>query len=141
MKQRFYVNVISKEIKLAAEIAKKLLSDKSPMLNDLSMQKFAYNSGTGLEVYNKIVGCDKILPIFTYRPFNPFTLAVGYYDGKAIHINIRKLPSLDLKDLVGLLCHEYLHAVGFTHGNNYKTQNKILYSVPYYVSENIGLWL
>jgi predicted metallopeptidase len=112
------------------------------MLHDISNKdNFKYNSGTGDEIVNKILKCDKIAPIFFYKPFNPFTKAMGYSDGKAIYLNSRKFKDFSFNDLVGLLCHEYLHMVGFSHGNNYKTEEKCLYSVNYFVSENMSKWI
>lgn len=115
----------------------------SPMIESISKKNdWKYNSGTGEEIAVKLalLFC-KPLPVFTYRPKNPFTRAVGYYDGKAMHINIKKLAYMEHKDIVANLLHEYAHHCGYGHGNNYKTQEKCLYSVPYFISENVGKWL
>jgi hypothetical protein len=82
------------------------------------------------------------LPIFTYRPWNQLTRAIGYYDGKAIHLNLRKLPSLSIKELVSNLVHEHAHYAGFTHGNNFPSEHKNQFSVPYFLSQGIlqGRW-
>jgi len=85
--------------------------------------------------------CEKVAPIFFYKPFNVFSKAMGYSDGKAIYLNSRKFKDFSFNDLVGLLLHERLHMVGFSHGNNYKTAEKCLYSVNYFVSENIERWI
>ena len=143
---KFQVNIISKEVKAAAMVAENLFHPCSEMMDELRVKDdFKYNSGTGSEIVSKILGFNKTIQVFSYRPRNPFTKAVGYFDGKAIHINVNKISSLTHSDLVGMLCHEYLHFVGFNHGTgwrrNYKTQDKVLYSLPYFVSENIGRWL
>ena len=140
--KRFENRTLDKNINAATIIASNLLEINSEMLHDIfNKNDFKYNSGTGNEIVNKILKCDKISPIFFYKPFNPFTKAMGYSDGKAIYLNSRKFKDFSFNDLVGLLCHEYLHMVGFSHGNNYKTEEKCLYSVNYFVSENIGKWI
>lgn len=139
---RFDNRTLDKSINAAIVISNSILGPHSEMLHDISNKDdFKYNSGTGDEIVNKILKCDKIAPIFFYKPFNPFTKAMGYSDGKAIYLNSRKFKDFSFNDLVGLLCHEYLHMVGFSHGNNYKTEEKCLYSVNYFVSENIGKWI
>ena len=74
--------------------------------------------------------------IYTYKPWYVFSAAIAYYDGKAIHFNIRKLSS-DPHELAATLIHEWSHHVGFKHGNNYKTEDKCKFSVPYFLSENV----
>jgi hypothetical protein len=124
-------------------VANKLLKDGSLMMDELYMKDdFKYNSGSGFKVFHAINDCAKIAPVYFYKPFNPFTKAMGYSDGKAIYLNSRKFSSFSFAYLVGLLCHEWLHlGPGFSHGNNYKTKEKCLYSVNYFVSENIAKWL
>lgn len=130
------------EITKAILKAEKLFRPDSTMMFDICKKNdFKYNSGTGEEVFQRIVNYKETVPVFTYRSRNPFTRALGYSDRYGIHINTRKLQGMSIQTLVGLLCHEYLHQVGFSHGNNFKTQDKVLYSVPYFVSENIGRWL
>jgi hypothetical protein len=75
-------------------------------------------------------------------PFNPFTKAIAMTDGDgSIHFNIYKLKSGAVADLVATICHEYGHLCGFGHGNNYKTNYKCEWSLPYYLSENVSRWL
>lgn len=140
--KRFNVNVISKEVIEAAKVAERLLSPGSLMLEEIRLKNdFKYNSGTGEEVYQKIVNCDAIVPVFTYRPKWRFTKAIGYFGRDAVHINIYKLDELEHNELVGLLVHEWLHKAGFGHGNNYKTKEKVLFSVNYFASENVSRWV
>ena len=136
----------SARVQIAALNASRLLSPESSMVTELRAKNdWAYGVKSGEQVYQKIKACDKVLPIYIYRPWNIFTRAIGYFDGKAIHLNKYKLKSLSITQIKGLLCHEWLHAAGFNHGTgwraNYKTKHKVNHSVPYYVSENIGRWL
>lgn len=144
---RFVNQTIHKEIDHAIKDATRLLSTNSSMLDDVRKKDdFEYDSGKG-EWIAATLWLYEINPIqiLTYRPWNPYTRAIGYWDGRKIHINVRKLSSLDHQDLVGLLLHEWSHKKGFTHGTgptaNYKTEHKCLYSVPYYLSENVEKWL
>ena len=140
--KRFENKTLDKNINAVIIKANELLVNNSPMMLEiLHKNDFKYESGSGEEVFEKILNCKKVAPIFFYKPKNPFTRAMGYSDGKAIYLNSRKFKDFSFNDLVGLLCHEYLHMVGFSHGNNYKTEEKCLYSVNYFVSENIGKWI
>lgn len=124
-----------------------LLKPGSRMTRELiNKNDFKYGSGTGAEVVLKLVfGTYKTIPVFTYRPKNPFTKAIAYRDTKGIHFNIYKLPGLTTVDIAGTLLHEMAHEKGYNHGTgwfaNRKTQDKCLFSVPYYLSENVGRWL
>jgi hypothetical protein len=141
--KRFKNNVISKKVSDAIIDAEKLFLPDSLMMNEIiNKNDFKFNSGRGNEIFCRIMNYKGIAPVFTYRPKWPWTKALGYSGNGAIHLNVYKLDSLTHADLVGLLCHEYLHEVGFSHGNNFKTKEKILYSVNYYVSEGIssGKW-
>lgn len=129
-------------ISALARKASALLEVDSPLMDDIRQKNdFKYNSKSGLDVCLKFYSCKKVAPIFFYRPLNPFTKALGYSDGKAIHLNIKKFSSLNEAQIIGLLCHEYAHIAGFSHGNNYKTEEKCLFSVPYWISENINKYL
>ena len=139
---RFDNRTLDPRITEACLVAERLLTSMSKMMIELEEKNdWKYNSGTGKEVYKKLNDYKEPIKVFTYKPFNPWTAAVGYFDGESIHINIRKLPDMTVSDIIANLCHEYSHYCGFTHGNNYKTQDKCLYSVPYYISENIPKWL
>ena len=139
---RFENRTLDKSINAVIIKANELLYPNSAMLRELiDKNDFKFNSGDGKDVVSKIVYCKKVAPIFFYKPFNRFSKAMGYSDGKAIYLNSRKFKDFSFNDLVGLLIHEYLHMVGFNHGNNYKTQEKCLYSVPYYLSENVSRWI
>ena len=138
-----FVNLTSYRCLAAAiDAAERQLSPNSRMMSELvSKNDWKYGAGTGEEVSRQLLKCQKIVGIYTYRPWWPWSKACAYFDGRAIHLNRYKFKKLTFEQVVGILCHEYAHAAGFTHGNNYKTAEKCLYSVPYYVSENIGRWL
>jgi hypothetical protein len=138
---RFKNCVIDNNIPHAIKQVEKLLEVDSLMIKELqSKNDWKFNSGTAGEVIVKLLEEREPIKIYTYRPWNPFTKAIGYYDGTAIHININKLDSFDFKELCGLLLHEYAHYCGFKHANNFKSKEKCLYSVPYFLSENIDRW-
>lgn len=138
---RFENCTLHHNISHAIEQVEKLLHPSSKMIKELSQKNdFKFNSGLGSDVVLRLLTLGKTLKIFTYRPWNPFSRAMGYYDGKAIHININKIDSFDYGEICGLLLHEYAHHCGFAHGNNFPSKEKNLYSVPYFLSTNITKW-
>ena len=139
---RFSNMTTQQKISDAIKIAEKLLEYNSKMLIEISKKDdFEFNSGKGVEVALALHAERSLVKVFTYKPKLPWSKAIGYSDGKAIYVNIRKLPDMSVVDVASNLIHEYAHYCGFSHGNNYKTQDKVLYSVPYYLSENIKNWL
>ena len=139
---RFKNNTLNKEISLAIKIAESLLNPNSPMIKELlKKDDFKFNSGSGSEVVLRLLAQREVINVFTYRSKLPWSKALGYFDGKAIYINVRKLPGLDLIELASLILHEYAHYCGMNHGNNFKTQEKALFSVPYFISENVHRWI
>lgn len=140
---RFHNRTLSKEINGAIIKANDLFNPESLMMKELLFKNdFKFGSGTGYQVCKKIDLCEIVAPVFFYKPRNPWTKAMGYSDSNGIHLNSRKFQWFSHSALVGLLCHEWLHfGPKFSHGNNYKTKEKCLYSVNYFVSENIEKWL
>lgn len=138
-----FLNLSGKrELEIAANEATRLLHPSSSMMRELIQKNdWKYNSGPGSDVVAKLAAPRPAIEVFTYRPVNPWTSALGYFDGRRIHVNIRKLPTLSAIDLIGLMLHEWSHYCGLSHGNNFKTQEKCLYSVPYFASENVERWL
>jgi predicted metallopeptidase len=121
--------------------ASALLEMDSVMMADIRCKNdWKFESGSGLEVSLKIYKCDKVAPIFFYKPKWRFSKAMGYSDGKAIHLNSYKFDSFSDADIIGLLCHEWLHFL-FSHGSNYPSELKNKHSVNYFVSSNISRWL
>lgn len=131
--------VIHPEVAFAIKQVEKLLTKESTMIKELSGKK-DWKFGS-IDVVYKLLMDKEPVSVFTYKPWNPFTKAVGYFDGKAIYINVKALEKFDFAQICGLLLHEYSHYCEFNHGNNYKTEEKCLYSVPYYLSENITKWV
>lgn len=144
---RMFVNyTVYKELDEAIKIATSLLEANSRMmLGLLDKNDFKFNSGKGVEVYRRLVKCDKVAAVYTYRPKNPFTKAVAYREGDNIFFNVYKVKKLNVLDFASTLLHERAHMAGFNHGTgyfqNWVTDEKLLYSVPFYLSENIGKWL
>jgi len=142
-----YVDYTDREIIVKAiSIAERLLRGDSPMMKEIKAKNdWKYNSGSGDNVY---INLRKILPpiaVKLYKSRNPWSAAIAYYDGEAIYFNTRKLSN-NIVDIVATLVHEYSHHCGFHHNSrnwwgrdtsNYKTEHKCLYSVPYWLSENI----
>lgn len=140
--KRFKNNVISKKVAEAIIVAERLLLSDSAMISELQgKDDFRFNSGNGFEICHKILACTVVAPVFTYRPKWRFSKAIGMTQNGAIHLNIYKLEALSHVELTGLLVHEYFHMCNFGHGNNYKTAEKVKFSVPYFASENISRWL
>jgi hypothetical protein len=139
---RFINNTLNPEIDYAIQIANSLLNEDSPMIKAvLNKTDWKYNSGTPTAIAHKLLEARNPINIYAYADYN--TKAIGYFDGKNIYVNTAK--GIKGIDLVGILIHEYSHYCGFNHGTgwfrNYKTKAKCLYSVPYYLSENIYLWV
>jgi hypothetical protein len=122
--------------------AEAMLSPDSPLMKELfAKDDFKFDSGRGSEVCGKLVLCPAVAPVYFYRPVNPWTSAMGYSANGEIHFNTRKFNSFSFSDVVGLLLHEYAHVAGFGHGNNFKTKEKVDFSVPYFLSENVARFL
>jgi hypothetical protein len=140
---RFKNMTFHKQIDEAIKDAERLLSPDSLMMKELlGKNDFAFELGSGMKIAATLMlGTSHYVNIFTYRPIIPWSKAIGYFDGKNIHINARKLPKMSHADLVANLLHEYAHAVGFGHGNNRKTEFKVNRSVPYWLSENVTKWI
>ena len=141
---KFLNNTDSISIDAAIKDAETLLQPSSNIFKDiLNKNDWKYNSGNGSEIVTKLLIPKTPIDVYYYKPIYPWSAALGYFDGEAIHINYRKL--LNHTALVGLLLHEYAHYCGFNHGigpsRNYKSKDKILHSVPYWLSENAGKYL
>lgn len=144
---RFNNKTNNSDIATAITLAEKLLSEDSKMMQEIRHKNdFKFNSGSGEEVFNTLKTPPPWpIPIYTYRPKNPFTKAIAYRDSFGIHFNVYKIKKLETVSMTGTLLHELSHDEGFNHGTgwfaNYKTKEKCLYSVPYFISENISKWL
>jgi hypothetical protein len=139
---RFNNKSISREISIATEKADELLNIDSVAMNEVWLKRdWKFTNINSSKIVEFLTRPRLTVDVYTYKPFNPWTKAIAYFDGKAIHFNIRKLPNLSVAEITGTLLHEYAHYCGFTHGNNFKTKEKCLYSVPYFLSENVHKWL
>lgn len=136
---RFRNCVIDKNVDFAIKQVEKLLTAESTMIKELS-SKTDWKYGAE-NVVAKLLEKVEPISVFTYRPWNPFTKAVGYFDGKAIYISVKALENFNYEDLCGLLLHEYSHYCGYSHGNNFKNDDKCKHSVPYFLSSNITRWI
>lgn len=117
-----------------------LLNANSSLIQDIfNKNDWLYDSGKGSEIVLKLLKKRDPVDVYFYKPIYPWSSAIGHFDGEAIHINFKKI--LNHNALVGLLLHEYAHYCGFSHGSNYKSKQKTLYSVPYWLSENVGNYL
>ena len=131
--------VIDNKVAHAIRQAEELLRKDSTMIKELSGKKdFKFES---VDVVYKLLMDKDPVSVFTYKSWNPFTKAIGYFDGKAIFLNVKFLEKFDFSQVCGTLLHEYAHYCGFKHGNNFKTEEKCLYSVPYFLSENVTKWI
>ncbi len=134
----------------ACRIAEDLINNPlSQMHQDLLRVDYYFrwswdNKGSNLsdqvECRFRIINGPEEVKVFTYRPKWPFTKAVAYADKKGIHFNIYKVDKTDLASKVGTLLHEYAHKCEFGHGNNFKTEEKVKFSIPYWLSSNVSRW-
>jgi hypothetical protein len=139
---RFRNCIISNEIDHAVKQVEKLLTPESTMIKELiGKDDFKYGAKYGADVVTKLLEYRDPINVYSYKPFNPFSSAVGYFDGKAIYISTKALNTFDFEKFCGLLLHEYAHYCGFKHGSNFPSGDKRKFSVPYYLSSNITKWV
>lgn len=144
-----------KSLILANYIATWMLTPSSEFLRDLSQKNdWKWDNATGLKVEQALLSGSH-LGVGFYRSANPWSAAVAYYDGKKFYFNLRRFDGYRLDtlwessdeykrgvaSLVATLLHEFAHHAGFTHGDNYWSEEKSKYSVPYYISDNVYKWL
>lgn len=143
MSKRFENKTLSTQVYLAIAEAEVLLHPNSPMMVELEKKDdWKYGTlGSGADVVANLCTERAPISVFTYRPWNLFTRAMGYRDGNSIFINLYKLDGFNHADLVGLLLHEMAHVCSYQHGNNWPSQDKNKHSVPYWLSSNVGRYL
>lgn len=140
MISRFSNQTDSEQVQVAIYVAEQLLMPNSKAMMVIHEKNdFKYSSGEGYQVHDKLVSEKPLVKVAFYKPMYPWSSALGYFDGDRIFINYRKI--LDHKALVGLLLHEYAHYCGFHHSGNLISKEKIRYSVPYFLSSNVGAWI
>ncbi len=141
--KRFTLQAINQNLVKAKEIAESLLTANSKMMTDLAYKSdWAYPPiYSGQALVNLLIQEREPVAITTYRPWYWRSPVIAYHQSGVIHFNDRKFYQLDHISMTGTLLHEYAHYCGLSHGNNYKTNHKVQFSVPYYISENIKLWI
>jgi hypothetical protein len=124
-----------------------LLLPHSKMTKELwHKNDWRYNSGTfGTVVLNKLL-LDSAPVSVHIVPKKRKTSAVAYTQNGEIFLYDDYIVNGLRENIVGTLLHEYAHCQGFNHfsffgTSNYKTKAKCLYSVPYFLSENVSRWL
>lgn len=143
--KRFNLCAIDTKLSIAIELSNNLLTGPSKLLNNILMKDdWKYNSGDGVSVFSSLIKARP--PINIYIAASKKTKAVAYFQNGSIYIYQSYLDSCATGDLVGTILHEYAHYCGFNHNSafgtsNFKTQSKCLYSVPYYLSENVSKWI
>jgi hypothetical protein len=143
--KRFNNCAVSGKLELAITSATLLLEEPSKLYNDVFYKNdWKYNSGSGIDVYKSLY--KEKTPINVYVVPSKNTKAVAYFQNGNIYIYQSYLDTASITNLVGTLLHEYAHYCGFNHNSsfgtsNFKTKAKSLYSVPYYLSENVSRWV
>jgi hypothetical protein len=143
--KRFNLCAISTKLEIAMDEVRYLLSYNTPMMVDiLGKQDWKYNSGTGLAIRDSLLKERDVINVYVAPSKN--TKAVAYFQNGNIYIYQSYLDTALLVELAGTLLHEYAHYCGFNHNSsfgtsNFKTKAKCLYSVPYYLSENVARWI
>jgi hypothetical protein len=124
-------------INIAVAIANGELKSSSPLMVAISKKhdwKYVEWPTSGFDVVNQLLSGPKQVNVFLYRPLNPWSSARAKFQNGAIHLNVHYVnkKTTTIQKLIGSLVHEYCHAAGFGHGNNYRTKNKERYSVPFW---------
>jgi len=107
----------------------------------LDKNDWKYNSGTGKKVYLQLTEQRQFVSVYVKKG-NPKSAAIGAYSKGVITLYEHYVERATVDDLRASLRHEYAHYAGFGHKSgpfgltsNYKTKDKCLYSVPYWLSE------
>jgi hypothetical protein len=137
--------VISKEVASAIKVATDLLSPHSLMIKELSSIKNHFKYDTPDNFVELLLQQREPINVYTYRSKKPWSRVIGYFSNGKIYLNVKKLPTMEHKEIVGFLLHEYAHYCGLNHGTgftrNYITEEKLVYSVPYFLSTCVERWL
>jgi hypothetical protein len=143
--KRFNLCAVSTKLEIAIHDAQNLLNHNTRMINEIvDKQDWKYNSGTGLAIKDSLLKERDVINVYVVPSKN--TKAVAYFQNGNIYIYQNYLDTVLFANLVGTLLHEYAHYCGFNHNSsfgtsNFKTKAKCLYSVPYYLSENVARWV
>jgi hypothetical protein len=143
--KRFNLCAISSKLEIAIDEVKYLLSRNTPMMVEiLEKNDWKYNSGTGFSIHDSLLKERDVINVYLVP--SKKTKAVAFFQNGNIYIYQSYLDSSSIAQLAGTLLHEYAHYCGFNHNSsfgtsNFKTKSKCLYSVPYYLSENVEKWV
>lgn len=126
----------------AIRLAEDDLIPGSPLLWELSAKNdWKYNSGTGQKVFFQLTQERPLVSVYMAKG-NPNSAALGMYSNGVITFYEHYVESATINQLRASLRHEFAHYAGFNHHSgfrgltsNYKTKDKCLYSVPYWLSE------
>jgi hypothetical protein len=142
---RFRNCIIGKELSNPIQVIESLLTPYSVMTKDLKKNADIFKYDTPKNFIELLLGKKEPIGVFTFKPKNPWSKVIGYYQNGKIHLNIKKLPFMTENEIIGFLLHEYAHYSGLNHGSgplrNYITEDKLKYSVPYYLSQNVKKWI
>lgn len=105
----------------------------------LDKNDWKYGAGTGKQVYLKLTEERPLVSVYVKKG-NLKSAAIGSYSNGVITLYEHYVERATVEELRASLRHEYAHYAGFNHHSafgtsNYKTKEKCLYSVPYWLSE------
>lgn len=105
----------------------------------LDKNDWKYNAGTGQKVYLLLTQERPLVSVYMTKAKKK-TAALGVYSNGVITFYEHYVETATIEELRRSLRHEYAHYAGFNHfssfmTSNYKTKDKCLYSVPYWLSE------
>lgn len=116
-----------------------LVEHSDLMLLVADKKDWRYNAGTGAKVWLQLTQERPLVSVYVKKG-NPKSAAIGSYSDGVITLYEHYVERATLEELRASLRHEYAHYAGFNHfsswgTSNYKTKDKCLYSVPYWLSE------
>lgn len=135
------------KVSMAAAVVSELLTEKSPLIQEVKFKKFKYGSGTGYSVAENLLSLSGLVDIKLYYPRYKNSNAIGHFSEGNIFLNAYRAEGLMMNDLIGFILHELAHKLGYHHKswiwflNNRKTKDKCEFSVPYFLSENVERWV
>lgn len=127
----------------AIRLAEQDLVISSDIMLDLAEKNdWKYNSGkNGQEIALKLLAERPSVSVYV-KQGDPKSAAIGAYSNGVITLYEHYVERATIDELRASLRHEYAHYAGFSHisgpfglTSNYKTKDKCLYSVPYWLSE------
>lgn len=126
----------------AIRLAEQDLAPQSEMMDAIYRKNdWKYNSGTGFNVFHELTEERPLVSVYV-KQGNPKSAAIGAYSNGVITLYEHYVERASVDELRASLRHEYAHYAGFSHisgpfgmTSNYKTKDKCLYSVPYWLSE------